>query len=179
MQKYLKLVAVILVLGVCGYLFKSYVATDAMAEKTMDDKQASSWAVRCNEVADGEAVKPGQCEMFQKQTVKESGQRLIELAIGYSEDEGNARGVAILPLGILLQPGVLMQVDEETPFRFSVRHCDAGGCFAYLNMNEAVIETLKKGKKANIIMAVEGGKKVNIVLPLNGFTKKWKEISGS
>lgn len=138
----------------------------------------STWFLRCNEEGDAEASnKRGKCEMFQRQDVKETGQRVIEFAIGYPEGKDQARGILIMPLGIYLPAGAQMKVDENEPFKFQVRTCTAVGCVAYLTLTDPVLDIFKKGQKATVYMAQADGKTIGIEIPLKGFTKTLKEIS--
>lgn len=131
----------------------------------------SSWIVRCQEAG------AARCEIFQRLIVQETGQRVAEFAIGFPEDKGAARGVVVLPLGILLTDGVQMQIDEHQPFSFKVRFCTADGCYAYLNLNETVLDLMRKGGKAVLSFRSLQGQNVEIPISLTGFTRSLAEIS--
>ncbi|MCB9990858.1 MAG: invasion associated locus B family protein [Rhodospirillales bacterium] len=130
----------------------------------------SAWTVRCQE------QDKGHCEIFQRLVVQETGKRMAEFAIGFPEDKKTARGVMILPLGILLTDGVQMQIDDQQPFKFKVRFCTNDGCFAYLNLNDAVLGMLQKGNKATIRFKSMQGQEIDLPISLSGFTKALQEI---
>ena len=88
-----------------------------------------------------------------------------------------ARGIISLPLGILLQKDMQMRIDEEPPFSFKVRYCDPNGCYAYLNLDETVLEKLRRGGKTVLTFESVKPQKVQIELSLKGFAKALKEIS--
>jgi invasion protein IalB len=149
------------------------------ASAVPEEEQKNPWSVRCNELAEGEEVseaKRGRCEVYQRLVMAESGQRLAEFAIGFPEDQENARGVVIMPLGILLNPGVQMMIDDGDPFTFKVRYCNQGGCFAYLSLSEEVLKMLKKGNEASFLFMEPGGKTVRVNMSLMGLTKALKGI---
>ena len=153
----------------------AYAEDSAVAEAA---SMETTWFLRCNEEGDVEAnSKRGKCEMFQRQDVKETGQRVIEFAIGYPEGKDQARGILIMPLGIYLPAGAQMKVDENEPFKCQVRTCTAGGCVAYLTLTDPVLDIFKKGDKATVYMVQSDGKTVAIDIPLKGFTKTLKDIS--
>ena len=158
------------VLAIAGAVMASFVSPVAS-----QDEQASNWVKRCNELKEGE--KTAHCEIFQRLIVKESGQRIAEFAIGFPKDKQGARGVMILPLGMLLTEGVKMQVDEGQAFRFDVRYCTANGCFAFLTMGDPVLNMLKKGDTANISFKTLDGKDFSLSMSLKGFSKSLEGIS--
>lgn len=144
---------------------------------------AQAWFVRCgseeDQVAAEEAGEPkrGRCEMFQRLSVQETGQRVAELAIGYPQDADNARGVFILPLGILLPPGVTVKIDDNPPLKFDVRYCDGNGCHAHVTFNERILDMMRGGNVAMITLQSADGQSMQIPMSLNGFSKALGEIS--
>ena len=180
MNRNLKWGLVAIVLGLGLYFAVSYVTTDAEAQEDASTNTAGvQWSIRCNK-AEGQTepveVEPGKCEMYQKQTIKDTGQRLVEFAIGYPQGAQNARGIVILPLGIMLQPGLTMQIDEQTPFKFDVRYCIQNGCYAFLELNDDVIKKMSRGDKATLTMMAQNEKRRAIPIPLGGFTKALNQV---
>lgn len=138
---------------------------------SQDEAPASLWSVRCDE------GKENSCEIFQRLVVKETGQRVAEFAIGFPEDKDVARGVVVLPLGILLTGGAVMQIDDGQAFKFDVRYCSQQGCFAFLNLDKALLDRLRNGNNATVIFKTLEGKSMSVNLSLKGFTKSLKEVS--
>ena len=143
-----------------------------------DDKKQGrvydSWTLRCDQ---DEAGKETSCEMFQRLVVKDTGQRVTELAIGFPPDmNGVARGVVVLPLGILLTEDMTMQIDEGQAFSFKPRYCIQDGCIAFLDLGEQVLNIMRKGSEAKLAFKVMNGQDVVVGLSLEGFSKGLKEI---
>jgi invasion protein IalB len=109
--------------------------------------------------------------------VKDTGQRVVEMAVGFPKDKQNARGIVIAPLGILLQPGVQMKIDDREAFKFHVRFCDTAGCFAFIELNDKVLSAMKAGQKIVLIFQSIDGKSVNVELSLKDFAKALAAIS--
>ncbi len=150
-------------------------AATTAAAKT--DAPSEPWSLRCNEpLKEGETPTRGNCEIFQRMVVAETGQRVAEFAIGYPEGKEEARGVVILPLGILLTAGVQMKIDDSEPFTFQIRFCNQGGCYAYLTLNATVMDMLRKGKKASFLFVDSNGKNFQLDMSLSGMTKVLKQI---
>ncbi len=133
-----------------------------------------AWQVRC--ANDDTKPKRGRCEAVQVQTMTDSGQRLIEFAIGFPEGSSDARGVLVLPLGIMLQPGGTIKVDEEKPLNFGIRYCMPNGCYAYLSLNEDIQNIMAKGANALLTIQANNGKNININMPLSSFSKALKDV---
>ena len=138
---------------------------------------AESWQIRCGEEGNIETPEKGKCEIFQRLSMKDTGQRVVEFAIGFGPEDKEARGIIILPLGILLESGGLLKIGDNEAFKFSPRYCDAGGCVAFLGMNEKILGMMRKNDKATLTIKAMNGQDINIELPLKGFGKAFKNIS--
>lgn len=148
-----------------------------MVMETEGPATGDAWEVRCNS-KDGKPVEGG-CEVFQKLSVKKTGERVVEFAVGYPKGkDGSARGVIILPLGILLTEDIQMQVDDQQKVKFRVRYCTSKGCFAYLDLNRQTIDLLRNGQKTSITAKDLNGRDVNIIMSMSGFAKKLSEVEG-
>lgn len=133
------------------------------------------WQKRCSKPKDGKGAES--CEIFQKLVVAKSGARFVEFAIGYpADDKKVARGVFILPLGILLENGVKMTIDDGQAFKFNVRYCDQGGCYAFISLNEQLIDLMKKGSEAKVNFVGASGQAFNVGVTLKGFTTAVNQI---
>jgi invasion protein IalB len=157
-----------------AFLLGASIFPAAAAGKAKDPD--SYWTVRCEKGAKND--KSGKCEIFQRLVLQESGKRVAEMAIGFPEKKDSARGVIVLPLGVLLTEGMTLQVDTNPAFAFKVRYCSNDGCFAYVNLNRAVLDTMRKGSKAKITFRTMQGKNVNVVISLKDFDKGLKQIGG-
>jgi invasion protein IalB len=133
------------------------------------------WQKRCADKKSEEAKK---CEIFQRLAIKKSDMRVAEFAIGFPEKKDTARGVVVLPLGILLEPGVAMKIDDGKPFVFKARYCVNAGCFSYINLDKSILDSMKKGKLASFFFKTAEGQDVNLIMNLTGFEKAMKGISG-
>jgi len=186
------LIVVLVVLAGAGGLYalsseadpsSSAAAQKAQIRPAAGQAGQKAWFVRCGseeeQAAAEEAGTPkrGRCEIFQRLTVQDTGQRLAELAIGFPGGEDSARGVFVLPLGILLPPGVVMTIDDSQPMRFDVRYCDQNGCVAHVSLNQQVLGMMRSGNQATLTIKSNQGKDVNIPMPLTGFSKALDEVS--
>lgn len=149
-----------------------------------DTAPASAWTVRCAEPAEGgdvtaPPVDKSQCEVFQRLVVRDTGQRVSEFAIGFPHNQDAARGVIILPLGIMLEDALEMVVNESSRFRFKVRYCTSLGCYAFVRLNDEILQALKRGNEAVIHGQTLTGETIDITFSLAGFTKAVGKIDGN
>ncbi len=151
-------------------VFMAVAGVFASGNPVASQEEPSAWSVRCNDNKD-------YCEVYWRAVNAETGQRVAEFAIGYPEDSKAARGVLILPLGVLLTEELQMQVDAGQPFKFKVRYCDAGGCVAFLNLNDQLLGVLRAGSTATVKMKSFQGQDVNIGIPLTGLKRTLEQIS--
>lgn len=136
------------------------------------------WKIRCSsEDAQKAEDKRGKCEVFQQLVVNETKQRFAEFAIGFPEGQKEARGIMILPLGILLEPGVEMQIDDQQSFKFKIRYCEPNGCAAFLSLNDSVLGMLRNGKTAKVSLQSAQGKTLSFEMSLKGFSEVFEKVS--
>lgn len=155
----------------------SAVAAEKSSAETKDAAPSvveRGWALRCPEE---QKDKKKQCEVFQRLDMKDSSAaRVAEFAVGFPDKKEPARGVVILPLGILLEQGVSMKIDDGKPFVFKTRYCTNAGCFSYVNLDKTLLGSLKKGKAVAFQFKSATGQDINLIMNLSGFEKSLKEI---
>ncbi len=177
----MKLKTFFLSMGVtlCAFAtYQAFAATEAApAASAGSAKPGEVWTERCNKNEKAEGPKRGRCEIFQRLIVKDTGQRVVEMAIGFPKEKKSARGIIIVPLGILLQPGIQMKVDDKAPFKFQSRFCDTGGCYGFVDLNDKILADLKAGKKIVLSFQTIENKTMNVELSLKDFVKALGEIS--
>ncbi len=181
--KFIAVAAVLLMIGVYA-VFSFSADAPAKSESEKAVQASDPWQIRCS-VPEGESgsveekdikVSRENCEIVQKLIVAETGERFVEFAVGLPADQDAARGVVILPLGMLLPGGAQLKIDDQDPFAFDVRFCTNAGCFAYLSLERGVIDMMKKGEQAEILFKDAQGKTVRVDLTLRGFTKALKKL---
>lgn len=130
------------------------------------------WTVRCSEVESRQ-----ECEMFQRLTLVQTGERVVEMAFGFPPHKPEGRGAIVLPLGVLLTEGARLKIDEHMPYKFEIRYCTTEGCFAFIGLNDSFINQMKKGSQAILSFKTIGGQPVDVALSLMGFTKAYDNIA--
>jgi invasion protein IalB len=136
-------------------------ATSAAAD-LVEGTTFGSWKVNC-ETDDG-ASQPG-CFIVQNLVLREGGQRVLQIAVGFVAQAAEPIALLALPLGISLPPGVKIQVDEAAPERIPIERCEPNGCRAGLKLKGAMLDGFRHGKQVSI--TIYDAKREPIVVPLS------------
>ena len=135
---------------------------------------AQAWVHRCTQ--DEQSGKEN-CQIVQRLSQTESGKRVVEVIISDATGEqGKRRAVIVLPLGVAIQPGVRLEIDEHEPYSFNISHCLPNGCYAVLDLPTDLTDKLKRGNEAKLTMATFQGKTVSMTLTLKGFTSAFNKL---
>lgn len=126
------------------------------------------------------------CNLFQtallnnEQSGGEAGsQRVLLTRVGYLDGNENPVLLVTAPLGILLPLGISVEVEGHETIRIPVQRCDAGGCLAYVVMEQPFIDAFKKAAEAKVTFYDMQRRGVTIPLSLKGFTKGMGELTDS
>lgn len=162
------------------------IAPQAMAEtkaapaKTESSPPQEYWTKRCQDLKSADGKKTTHyCEIFQQLSMKEKDgklQRVLEFGIGYPPGEKKARGVLILPLGVMLEQPMSLTIDGKDEVKFTIRYCTADGCFAFLILSEEFLEKLGKGEKLSLNGTAMNGQDLHIMMALTGFGKALAQV---
>lgn len=125
------------------------------------------WTARC-EQAPGTSLP--RCFIFQNLVLKESGQRLVHMAVGYLAANGQASAVITMPLGISLPPGATISVDHAPPQRIVIERCDTNGCVGTAALSDQMVAALKRGREARISFHDASRRRIAVPVSLLGFT---------
>jgi invasion protein IalB len=103
--------------------------------------------------------------------VSDQGQPVLAVAI--YDVKGDASKIVrfLMPLGLLLQPGIRFAVDtaQPTPGRYAI--CFPNGCFAEAQVKDDFINSMKKGNTLNISVQNQGAREVTFAVPMADFAK--------
>jgi len=126
---------------------------------------ATNWLKVCDPIADGKQA----CIM--RQVVVANGQFLGSFLLRDDPgQESRLLAVAAVPLGVLLPFGLTWQIDGGKPIRVPFMLCDPQSCATQLVINEAYVNSLKKGGKLKLTAKNRQNKDLVIEINLAGFT---------
>lgn len=139
--------------------------------------QVGDWSLVCESGGDSA------CAMTQLGK-DEQGSPAIEFVVRkIDEEDAEINGVKvdavadiITPLGVLLEFGLRLKIDDGEERGAPFRICQQHGCLVREPLSGDVIASLKKGNKATVVVAAEGAGPVQIEISLKGFTKAYGSL---
>ncbi|MBV9076116.1 MAG: invasion associated locus B family protein [Methylobacteriaceae bacterium] len=105
--------------------------------------------------------------------VSDQGQPVLATAV-YDVKGAQSQKVVrfLMPLGLLLKPGIRFAVDQSSPLAGTYTICFPNGCFAEtVGLKDDLVAAMKKGTNINVSVQNQVGREVTFVVPLAGFAK--------
>lgn len=138
------------------------------------------WMAHCalRETEDGHQVR--QCAMEQRLSWhdEKSGKPQQLLTVTLAPRQASGAEITILtPLGLLLNRGIVLQVDEGKSYSLSFQTCLPAGCLARGLLDEALLGQLRTGQVLATRM-VESSREqvVRVEVSLDGFTDSYARL---
>ncbi|CAI9402165.1 hypothetical protein ANOBCDAF_00851 [Pleomorphomonas sp. T1.2MG-36] len=104
----------------------------------------------------------------------DSGQFLA--SAGVREVDGETRKILLVqtPVAMLLQPGIRVQVDQNTQVPGKYTICMPNACFAEIPITDDFTASMKKGKDLIVTTQNQQAKALNFPISLSGFTASYE-----
>ena len=104
--------------------------------------------------------------------VSDQGQPVLALAVYDVKGQQPQKVVRfVMPLGLLLQPGLRFAVDQAQPVSGRYVMCLPNGCFAEAQVKDDFIAGLRKGTNLNVSVQNQVGREITFAVPAAGFAK--------
>jgi invasion protein IalB len=140
-------------------------ATPAAATETVPRDPKDNWLKICDPLEDGKKA----CIM--RQVVVANNQFLGSFLLRDDPgQESRLLAVAAVPLGVLLPFGLTWQIDGGKPIRVPFMLCDPQSCATQLVINEAYVNSLKKGGVLKLTAKNRRNEDLVVEINLGGFT---------
>src|SRR5262249_7143748 len=103
----------------------------------------------------------------------ESGMPVVAAVL--IEPEGDPKKILriTLPLGVALQPGTRVVIDQGQPMMGPYVMCAGNGCMSDFEASGELVDNLKKGKGLAVQGVNGGGQVITVVIPLADFAKAY------
>jgi len=104
--------------------------------------------------------------------VSDQGQPVLAVAL-YDVKGPQSKKIVrfLMPLGLLLQPGIRFTVDQGAPTDGKYAICFPNGCFAEAEVKDDFVAAMKKGQNLNVSVQNQAGRLVTFAVPAAGFGK--------
>lgn len=133
----------------------------------------SGWNARCTS-ASREA--PLECAMEQTAVLTKTGQLIVLVNIRVAGDTRAPVVLVQLPLGLNLQAGAKIQVDDGKTTDLALQTCEARGCFANAPIAPDLLAAMKSGKQLKVSFQTLAKETVTIPMPLGDFAAVYERI---
>jgi invasion protein IalB len=147
-----------------GVACKGAHATEPAADP--DPKRFGSWIAKCEAPQEDQQ---GGCFILQELVLREGGQRVLQMAIGYVPGEDAPIAALSLPLGMSLPAGVVMEVPGADAMHFPVERCEPSGCRAGARLEPAFLSALAKAKQMKVRFNDAKREPIEVAVSLEGF----------
>ncbi len=130
------------------------------------------WEVRC-------APQGEDCFMYQLAMDSQNNPVAEVSILKLPEGSEAAAGVTMVtPLGSLLQSGIVLQVDQGEARQYPFNWCSQVGCFARFGLTQELINSMKRGRTATVMLASVAAPEapVSLNLSLTGFTAGYDSL---
>lgn len=103
--------------------------------------------------------------------VSDQGQPVLAVAIYDVKGDPNKIVRFLMPLGLLLNPGIRFGVDNAQPQPGRYAICFPNGCFAEAQVKDDFVNAMKKGTTLSVSVQNQGAREVSFQIPLTDFAK--------
>ncbi len=132
-----------------------------------------AWELRCETPA-GETAE--QCAITQ--TVKAEDAANVNLGVMIAKPKDAKNGVlrVIAPMSVFLLNGVSLKVDQTDIGRAAFFRCAPSGCLADMMIDDKLIEQLKNGKIATLVIYLTPYEGIRHLFMLKGFKEAYEKL---
>jgi invasion protein IalB len=133
----------------------------------------AGWAARCSSPS---RDAPLECAMEQNAILTKTGQLVVLINIRVPGDTRTPVALIQLPLGLNLQAGAKLQVDDGKGIDLPIQTCENRGCYASFPVGVETLNALRSGKQLKIMFQDLSKETITIPLPLNDFAASYDKI---
>jgi invasion protein IalB len=131
------------------------------------------WIARCS--SPGRDA-PLECAMEQSAVLTKTGQLVALVNIRVPGDTRAPVALVQLPLGLNLQAGAKLQVDDGKSAELPVQTCENRGCYASLPISPEMLNALRAGKQLKVVFQDLAKETIAIPISLADFTATYDRI---
>ena len=131
------------------------------------------WVARCSSPS---RDAPLECAMEQSAVLTKTGQLVTLVNIRVPGDTRAPVVLVQLPLGLNLQAGAKLQVDDGKGIDLPVQTCENRGCYASVPISADMLNAMRAGKQLKVLFQDLAKETIAIPLSLADFTATYDKI---
>lgn len=134
----------------------------------------SPWVKLCEQVPTDERQPPTMKRlcMVVQETRAENGQMLASVQVRELEGE-RPRLIIAVPIGMSLQPGIRVVLDQGQPQQMRYEVCMPNACFAQIEVQNDFITRMKRANALSIQVVNMNGRAISLGMELRGFAASY------
>jgi invasion protein IalB len=134
---------------------------------------AGSWKSVCASVA--RTALPD-CSTEQRVMLRGSANLFVLVRITVPAQSRRPTIFVQTPIGILLRPGVSLQLDARGPVKLDLQVCDQSGCYAGTPMSDDFLGAMLAAKTLTVKLQGVNGRIITAPVSLGGFRQSFDKI---
>jgi invasion protein IalB len=119
---------------------------------------------------------PLECAIEQSAVLTKTGQLVALVNIRVPGDTRAPVALVQLPLGLNLQAGAKLQVDDGKSIDLPIQTCESRGCYASLPVSPEMLNALRSGKQLKIVFQDLAKETIAIPMSLTDFGAAYDKI---
>lgn len=132
------------------------------------------WSRQCVKSPDGAKEA---CFVQQFITAMPQNVVLLKVVFGYLAPDGKPRVIVTAPLGVLLQAGLTMTINGQSPMSVPFEDCKNGGCRAVIDMDNQALDQFRNGRQLTVTYLTEDRKAMDLPVRLDGLAAALKTVA--
>jgi invasion protein IalB len=108
------------------------------------------------------------CGMTSDVVDQRSGTKLAQLALGSQPGKTDEELVISVPLTVLIQPGVGLQIGSDTK-TYPFQTCVATGCVSIVKADDALLKSLNGASSMALVVTAQNGRSISLPVSVKGF----------
>lgn len=142
----------------------------APTKTTTTTSTYGGWTVQCEETADNKV-----CSANFRVINKENNANILVWVFGFNK-EGQFLTELHTLTDVLIEPGVVLTLDEGKPIKAGYVECSTRGCKARLEMTPNLVRQMKAAKKAKIDMTRIDGQVIQFAMEIPGIDQALADL---
>jgi len=131
-----------------------------------------NWTVTCREFED---PKKRDCSAFLRVTRANTNQTLFTWTVGLDATKGPTATINT-PTGVLIAPGVELQLDKTPVRKVPYIACDSSQCSATMPVDSILVRDMIAASNAELAFTAVNGSKLQFKFPINGFARAYAAL---
>jgi invasion protein IalB len=105
-----------------------------------------------------------------------TGTKLAQLSMGTQPNKTSEEMVVSVPLTVLIQPGIGLQVGNDTK-TYPYMTCIASGCVTMITMDDKVLGSLNTASSMALVVTAQNGRTVSLPVSVKGYSDARKALN--